>query len=182
MDGSGNLYGATQFGGTSNYGIVFRVAPDGRFKLLHSLAGGTDGRYPAAGLIAGNDGNIYGVTQGGGGSDHCTYGCGTVFRLAPDGTLTILHAFTGEADGANPLGSLLLARSGKFYGTTDDGSKGTVFSLKPDGTEFVLHSFGGSGDGFEPLSGVISDDDHNLYGTTDLGGAGGLGIVYTVKR
>src|SRR4029079_1559626 len=124
--------GMTQFGGTSDYGTLFRVAPDGRFKLLHSFAGGNDGRYPASGLVIDKSGNLYGNTQGGGGHDNCTYGCGTVFKWAPDGTLTILHAFEGGADGANPLGSLLVTNSGMLYGTTNDGSKGTLFKLKPD--------------------------------------------------
>ncbi|MFL5239128.1 MAG: choice-of-anchor tandem repeat GloVer-containing protein [Rhizomicrobium sp.] len=182
MDDAGNLYGMTQFGGSSDYGTVFRIATDGRFKVLHTFIGGTDGRYPASGLIAGKDGTIYGVTQGGGGSDNCTYGCGTVFRLAPDGTLSILHAFTGGADGANPLGTLLQTKSGKLFGTTNDGSKGTVFRLAPDGKEKVLHAFGGSGDGFEPESGITRDDAGNLYGTTNLGGASGLGTVYTISK
>lgn len=182
MDASGNLYGMTQFGGTSDWGTLYKVARDGTFTLLHSFTGNTDGRYPAAGLAIDKSGTLYGTTQGGGGSNSCTYGCGTVFKAAPDGTLTILHAFAGGADGANPLSTPLLTKSGKLYGTTNDGSKGTVFKLKTDGTEFVLHTFGGAGDGFEPEAGVTRDDAGNLYGTTNLGGASGLGSVYTLRK
>jgi len=181
MDDAGNLYGMTQFGGTSDYGTVFRIAPDGRFKVLHSFVGGSDGRYPASGLIIDKSGNLYGTTQGGGGHDNCTYGCGTAFKFVPAGTVRILHAFEGGADGANPLGTLLLTKSGKLYGTTNDGSKGTVFSLRLH-KENVLHTFGGSGDGFEPESGVTRDDAGNLYGTTNLGGASGLGTVYRITK
>jgi uncharacterized repeat protein (TIGR03803 family) len=149
--------------------------------LLHSFTGGTDGRYPAAGLAIDSAGTVYGTTQGGGGNNNCTYGCGTVFKRTPDGTLTILHAFAGGADGANPLSTPLLTKSGKLYGTTNDGSKGTVFSLKPDGSEFVLHTFGGAGDGFEPESGVTAGG-RELYGTTNLGGGSGLGTVYAVTK
>ncbi|MBV9571481.1 MAG: hypothetical protein JO056_09600 [Alphaproteobacteria bacterium] len=182
MDAAGNLYGMTQFGGASDYGTIYRVAPNGKFKLLHSFAGGTDGRYPAAGLIIDAAGNIYGVTQGGGGHDNCTYGCGTVFMLGADKMLTILHAFAGGRDGANPLSTLRRTQNGDLYGTTNDGSKGTVFKLRPDGKEIILHIFGATGDGFEPLSGIAMDNDRNLYGTTDLGGASGLGTVYVVKK
>ena len=182
MDAAGNLYGMTQFGGTSDYGTLYRVKPNGKFKVLHSFAGGSDGRYPASGLIADSVGNLYGVTQGGGGHDNCTYGCGTVFRFGFDGTLAVLHAFEGGKDGANPLSTLLRTQDGDLYGTTNDGSKGTVFKLRPDGKEIILHTFGASGDGFEPLSGVVMDKDRNLYGTTDLGGTSGLGTVYVVKR
>jgi len=182
MDESGNLYGMTQFGGTSDWGTLYKVARDGTFTLLHSFTGGTDGRYPAAGLAIDSTGNLYGATQGGGGSSNCTYGCGTVFKATPDGMVTILHAFAGGADGANPLSTPLLTKSGKLYGTTNDGSKGTIFKMKPDGTEFVLHTFGGPGDGFEPVSGVVKDDAANLYGTTNLGGSSGLGAVYVLQR
>jgi len=182
MDASGNLYGMTQFGGTSDWGTLYQLARDGTFTLLHSFTGNTDGRYPAAGLTVDKAGNFYGTTQGGGGSNNCTYGCGTVFKATPGGTVTILHAFTGGADGANPLSTPLLLKSGKLYGTTNDGSKGTVFKLKPDGTEFVLHTFGGAGDGFEPEAGVTKDRAGNLYGTTNLGGTSGLGAVYTLKK
>jgi len=181
-DRDGNFYGMTQFGGASDYGTLFRIAADGTFTLMHSFGGGNDGRYPAAGLIADKFGNIYGTTQGGGGNNSCTYGCGTVFTMAPDGTVTVLHAFQGGSDGANPLSQLLRLKNGTLYGTTNDGSKGTVFKLKPDGTEKILHTFGGAGDGFEPLGGLARDADGNLYGTTDLGGANGLGTVYVVKK
>ncbi len=181
-DRDGNLFGMTQFGGTSDYGTIFRIARDGTFTLMHSFVGGNDGRYPAAGLIADQSGNVYGTTQGGGGNNSCTYGCGTVFSMTPDGTVTVLHAFQGGSDGANPLAPLLRMKNGTLFGTTNDGSKGTVFKLKPDGTEKILHTFGGAGDGFEPLGGLARDADGNLYGTTDLGGANGLGTVFMVKK
>jgi uncharacterized repeat protein (TIGR03803 family) len=182
MDRDGTLYGMTQFGGTNDYGIIFRIARDGTFTLMHSFIGGNDGRYPATGLITDKSGNVYGTTQGGGGNNSCTYGCGTVFKMTPGGTVTVLHAFQGGSDGANPLSQLLRTKSGTLYGTTNDGSKGTVFKLKPDGTEKILHTFGGAGDGFEPLGGLARDADGNVYGTTDLGGANGLGTVYMLKK
>jgi len=182
MDSAGNLYGMTQFGGGNDYGTLFKLARSGRFKLLHSFIGGSDGRYPAAGLIIDDAGNLYGTTQGGGGNDSCTYGCGTAFSIMPDGTETVLHAFAGGSDGSNPLSTLLRTKSGALFGTTNNGSQGTVFKLKPDGMEVVLHTFDGTGDGFEPQSGVSKDKAGNLYGTTDLGGASGLGTVYTVRK
>jgi len=182
MDSAGNLYGMTQFGGASDYGVVFRITAAGKFKVLHSFAGGSDGRYPAAGLIGDDGGDLYGTTQGGGGDDSCTYGCGTVFKLAPGGSETILHAFAGGSDGSNPLATLVRTKGGMLYGTTNNGSQGTVFKLKPDGAEKILHTFGGSGDGFEPQTGVVRDRDGNLYGTTDLGGASGLGTVYVLRK
>lgn len=181
-DRSGNLFGMTQFGGKADYGTAFRVGADESFTLLHSFTGDKDGRYPASGLIIDRAGNLYGVTQDGGGSDACTYQCGIVFKMAPDGSETLLHAFAGGDDGSNPLSTLLRTRKGKLFGTTNDGSKGTVFELKPNGREVVLHTFGAVGDGFEPDSGLTRGKDGNLYSTTNLGGANGLGAVYVLTK
>src|ERR1017187_2185978 len=78
---------------------------------------GTDGIAPAATLVQGTDGNFYGTTSSGGANGNF----GTVFKVAPDGTLTTLYNFCSQAncvDGANPQASLLLGKDGNFYGTT----------------------------------------------------------------
>jgi uncharacterized repeat protein (TIGR03803 family) len=181
-DHAGNLFGMTQYGGKADYGTLFRVGADASFTLLHSFTSDKDGRYPASGLIIDRAGNLYGVTQDGGGGTACTYQCGTVFKMGPDGSETLLHAFTGGDDGSNPLSTLLRTNSGNLFGTTDDGSKGTLFELKPNGKEVVLHTFGAAGDGFEPNSGLTRANDGNLYGTTNLGGASGLGTVYVLTK
>jgi uncharacterized repeat protein (TIGR03803 family) len=182
MDRDGSLYGMTQFGGVNDYGTVFRISPAGKFELLHSFLGGSDGRYPAAGLVADKTGNIFGTTQGGGGHDNCLYGCGTVFMMTPGGEVTVLHAFEGGSDGANPLSQLAVTKKGVLFGTTNDGSNGTVFKLDRNGKEAILHRFGGAGDGIEPRSGVIRDSAANLYGTTELGGASGSGAVFVITK
>ena len=71
----GYFYGATEQGGTNNYGTVFRISTNGALTTLYSFTGGNDGDSPQAGLVQGADGNFYGTTGGGGG------GAGTVFRL-----------------------------------------------------------------------------------------------------
>src|SRR5207253_145940 len=102
-----------------------------RERVLHVFAGGSDGAAPYAALIADKNGNLYGTTNSGGGS--CS--CGTVFKLAPDGTETILHAFAGHSDGSYPLGGLLADKAGDVFGTTFGGNgwPGTVFELASDG-------------------------------------------------
>src|SRR5271169_4164760 len=64
-----------------------------------------DGGGPQ-GLVLASDGNLYGTTGGGGSSGCNGFGCGTVFRLALDGTLTTLHTFQG-VDGASPYAGLV---------------------------------------------------------------------------
>jgi len=179
MDGAGNLYGTTEKGGASGLGVVFKVAPGGSESVLHPFAG-SDGAYPVAGLIMDETGNLYGTTSAGGSSTNCSGGCGTVFRLAPDNTQTVLHSFSAGSDGSNPQAGVIMDKVHNLYGTTRDGgahAKGTVFKLSHKGKEIVLHSFAGGSDGANPAGGVIKKRGF-LYGTTFAGGAGDHGTVF----
>jgi uncharacterized repeat protein (TIGR03803 family) len=184
----GNLYGTTQFGGTassacgsSGCGVVFKLTPTGAETVLHAFAGGSADGAGAQSLIQGSDGNFYGVTQFGGASN-----LGVVFKITPAGVATVLHAFGGGGDGAQPNTTLIQGSDGNFYGTTPFGGtsgQGVVFRITPAGVETVLHAFaGGAADGANPLTGVIQGSDGNFYGTTSSGGdpscAGGCGTVY----
>lgn len=180
----GNLFGTTSAGGANNDGTVFEVATDGTETVLHSFKGKTDGAIPEGGLIKDDSGNLYGTTLEGGANS-----LGVVFRLAPNGTLKVLHAFAGGSDGAAPFAGLVADNSGNLYGTTyegGDGGYGTVFQLTSDGTETVVHAFTGGSDGAYPHSGsLIIDKTGNLYGTTLNGGgssacAYGCGTVFEV--
>ena len=81
---------------------------------------GTDGSQPLLGSpVQGIDGNLYGITDEGG-----SYGCGTVFKITPSGTLTTLYSFCSQAscaDGKQPYAGLVQATDGNFYGTTGFG-------------------------------------------------------------
>jgi uncharacterized repeat protein (TIGR03803 family) len=99
-----------------------------------------------------------------------------VFKLSPTGAETILHSFTGGADGGNPVAGLILDAAGNLYGTTFYGgvvpTGGMAFKLSSCGKETVLHSFtGGPGDGLNPYSGLVRDAAGNLYGVTNYGGS-----------
>ena len=128
-------------------------------------------------MVRDKAGNLYGTTGMGGGSG-CDQGCGTVFKLAPDGTETILYAFSDIGDGWGP-GSLLADKAGNFYGiagggmTSCPGSGGSgcglVFKLAPDGAKSTLYVFQGGTDGMYP-TGLIHDKAGGFYGTTILGG------------
>jgi uncharacterized repeat protein (TIGR03803 family) len=184
VDVAGNLYGTTNAGGAHGLGTAFKLTPnaDGSWteSVLHSF-NQSDGANPQAGLIFDAAGNLYGTTQEGGDLSQCSpYGCGTVFKLAPnaDGSWTesVLYSFKG-INFSYPNG-LIFDAAGNLYGTTYTGGAsgaGNVFKLTPnaDGswTESVLHSFhnndaGGAG----PLAGLIFDAAGNLYGTTVFGG------------
>jgi hypothetical protein len=170
---------------------------------LYSFAGLPDGASPLAGVISDATGNLYGTTEFGGNTICGSGGCGTVFKLTPNGSggygETVLYTFTGP-DGAFPYtGDLITDAAGNLYGTTNEGgggvcalngSCGVVFKLTPNGSggysETVLYRFAvaSPSDGAIPLAGLIADAMGNLYGTTVQSGGGGAcgvpgcGIVF----
>ena len=159
---------------------------------------GTDGNTPAyMTLIQHNDGNFYGTTAGGGANsnDICDLyspGCGTIFKVTPAGALTALYSFCSLpscADGAVPLGGLVLGRDGNFWGATAMGANpnctrgcGTVFKITlshTPGAMTTLHSFDGS-DGAQPNAPLVQATDGNFYGTAFSGGDYGAGTVFKI--
>ena len=185
FDAQGNLYGTTYEGGDyysacnpGRCGTVFKVTPSGTETVLYGFAGGGDGAFPSGGLVLDKSGNLYGTTWEGG-----AYNVGTVFRVTPSGTETVLYSFTGEPDAPLPSAGLVLDKKGNLYGTTTKGGAyngGTVFRVTLSGEESVLHSFGAGTDGAFPSGGLVRDKTDNLYGATGRGGANDLGIVFKV--
>jgi len=188
-DQAGNFYGTTQEGGADRYGTVFKVSPNGSETTLYSFTGGSDGGGPYAGVIIDATGNLYGTTPVDGDAN-CDYGlgCGTVFKIAPDGTETTLYTFTDTGVNANPMAGLTMDAAGNLYGTTYGFSDGGIFKLAPDGTEKLLYTFTGGTDGSEPLGGLLMGGNGRLYGTTSSGGGGdcdydsGCGAVFELKE
>lgn len=194
----GALYGTTVMGGTGSCdigsrgcGTVFKLQPPPNFcasflcewreTVLYSFASFADGAWPEAELVFDHAGNIYGSTVTGG-TGPCNYGsyggCGTIFKLTPNGNGTwsksTLHSFQGGPnDGAGSGSALVVDQAGNIYGTTpggglqcfEDSSCGVVFQLTPSGAETILHFFTGGSDGYDPGSGLIFDSHGNLFGT-----------------
>jgi len=185
----GALYGTTFGGGTYSYGTVFKLNSDGTgYNGLYSFGGsGGDGASPAAGLVQGTDGALYGTAQSGG-----TFGDGTVFKLNTNGTgYTSLYSFTGsEQDGASPRAGLVQGRDGALYGTTYTGGYrpygifpgiGVVFKVNTNGTGYaVIHIFTGP-DGANPQATLAQGSDGALYGTSIDGGAFNEGTVFKLN-
>jgi len=188
-DGAGHLYGTTLAGGATNSGLVYEIGPSGKEKVLYEFQGGADGANPVRELVRDPDGNLYGTTSNGG-MPTFPGGCGVVYKLSPSGVQTVLHTFTGGADGCGPF-KLLRDAAGNLYGTSLFGSQflsgcssfgcGLVFKLDPSGNLSVLHSFAGGSDGYWPL-GLVMDKAGNLYGTTAFGGPAPFsgGVVFKI--
>jgi uncharacterized repeat protein (TIGR03803 family) len=180
------LYGTAFSGGATGQGTIFQVDPaTGKASAVYSFKAFADGAKPLAGL-AYHAGVLYGTTSAGGAAG-CTQngGCGTVFKFdLSTGTETVLHAFTGGADGSYPAASMMY-RNGTLYGTTAGGGStsctngcGTLFSMDPNsGTETVLHSFTNGADGGYPYAGVLYQNGM-LYGTTLEGGGTNCGRCF----
>jgi uncharacterized repeat protein (TIGR03803 family) len=192
QDADGNLYGATEGGGTTDiFGTVFEVSNAGDETVLHSFLGPlSDGAFPyLAGVLMDPKGNLYGDTFEGGDSRS---NAGVVYKLGKSGALTVLYNFSGGADGFGPMGTPAMDTQGNLYGTTYRGGSsgyGNVWKLSEKGKETVLHSFaGGASDGAWPYAGVILDAKGNLYGITSEGGTGtacgqyGCGTVYELSK
>jgi uncharacterized repeat protein (TIGR03803 family) len=211
MDAGGALYG-TADDGRYVMGVVFRLAPPapGQTRwtqtVLHafnySLAASIgDGSGPAAGVIMGSNGMLYGTTyHGGTTADRFAIGFGAVFQLAPPTPgqtvwkETVLYRFAGGIDGQYPQAVLAREASGALYGTTSTGGSGrcadalgrvvgcgTIFKLTPPApgqaswTKATLHHFAGGADGAVPFGKLLLDGSGALYGTTTRGGKGQCG-------
>jgi uncharacterized repeat protein (TIGR03803 family) len=199
LDGAGDLYGTTVFGGSFGGGVVFRLRPagDGRWKesVLYSFCSATncsDGNGSDAGLVFDGAGDLYGTTVKGG-----AFGGGVVFKLRPAGgekwKESVLYSFCSAAncsDGSEPGAGVIFDGTGNLYGTTGLGGAlgwGVAFELIPTEIgvwkEKVLHHFRAGADGADPFAGLIFDAAGNLYGTTSAGGnckiAGpGCGVIF----
>jgi len=198
LDAAGNLYGTTPVGGDVNCGfngngcgVVYKVDSAGKFSVVHTFTSISDGFQPEGDLVLDQNGNLYGTTEWG---DSCPLvpqrGCGTVFRLSKNGKYTVLHRFSGKADGAIPPTGLTLGTDGNLYGVTNNGGDlkcnapygcGTIFELGVDGKLTVRFTF-------TPniirtasfLTRPVRDSKGNLYGDKWFDGAHNNGFVYKV--
>jgi uncharacterized repeat protein (TIGR03803 family) len=173
-DSAGNLYGATNRGGTLGYGVVYKLDSAGNYTVLYTFTGGADGGAPYAGVIRDSAGNLYGTTSSGGIGQEGGYG--VVYKLDSAGNYTVLHTFTGGADGWGPEAGVNRDSAGNLYGTTSDGVSiggGVAYKLDADGNYTVLHSFTESA---WPNGTILAPD--GLYGTAQGGGTTGGGVVY----
>jgi uncharacterized repeat protein (TIGR03803 family) len=158
LTAAGGLYFGTTYAGGNprctsgnpvpGCGVVYKLRPSGlrlNLSVVHTFLGGAKGAVPSGGVIAVH-GSLYGTTlYGGSTAGVCSNlgsvpGCGIVYKLTPNATgytLTVLHAFTGGSDGAQPAAGLTLW-NGRLFGTTAYGGNaacrngcGTIFSVSP---------------------------------------------------
>ena len=182
-DTEGNIYGLAG-GGVGNCfggpcGTIYKLTPAGEYSVLHAFDPLTsEGTSASYGLVKDSEGNLYGTTVFGGTGmgDQCPPdGCGTIYKITPEGVITFIRNFVGGiVDGSKPYGGLTIDANDNLYGTTFEGGGvedntglGTVYKLTPTGQFTILHSFHGTGmDAVLPYTGVSLDAQGNVYGTT----------------
>jgi len=196
LDAAGNLYGTTGYGGSHGCGNVFKLSPHGSswvLNQLYSFQGDTDGCEPAARVVFGPSGILYGSNFD------------TIFSLRPPPNrptsvlspwmLTTLYTFGYPYDtGEYPTGDVIFDSTGNLYGAAEFGGIqnqdcysgcGTIFELSPSGggnwTESTLYSFTDSPDGSNPV-GVIFDSAGDILGPTSAGGGHSGGMLFELSR
>jgi uncharacterized repeat protein (TIGR03803 family) len=176
----GNFYGTTQNGGdpTCHCGVVYTATAAGAITVLHKFKGyPSDGYWPHGTLVQGNDDNFYGTTYQGGAHNQ-----GTVFKITPAGTFTLLYSFYygggTSFDPVNPQAGLTLGPDGNFYGVGAGGgtkAAGAIFKITPAGSETVLYNFCAvtCSDGFGAATPLVLHTDGKFYGNTNGNSLGG---------
>jgi uncharacterized repeat protein (TIGR03803 family) len=172
----GNFYGVTSSGGSLNYGVLFKVTPNGTNTVLHNFTAGTDGMGPTAPPIEGSDGNLYGTTNGG-----CCH-ASTVYKYTSSGVFSTIYTYD-TIHGTN-AGWIMQGSDGNLYALAFFGGNkgnGTIVQLSTSGNLLSYYSFpGGAAGGALPV-GMVQASDGNYYGTTFQGGVvqgGGIGTIF----
>ncbi len=186
-DASGNLYGTTQGSGFFGLSVVYKLTPGGQETSYAPSASINFGSLDSP-VALDAKGNVYGMVPYGGipncGWDYHGLGCGTLFKMTPNGKFTTIHTFKGT-DGMYPESGLVRDSKGNLYGAAMFGGIrtcravgdrnnyapgcGTIFKVDVHGKYTVLHTFSNQKDGAGPL-GLIIDSEDNLYGIASGGG------------
>lgn len=191
VDDKGNVYGTTKWGGgVSGCGIIYKVTPKGEEKILYYFHGPVDGCVPFAGVVRDSGDNLYATTLAYGAYNH-----GTLVKLSPSGSVTVLHSFgeTGD-DGYLSYSPVTLVESNKgnveLYGLTYSGGpfgQGTVYKYWGKGHYKTIYSFAGGSSTSGPMGSLAAGPDGEFYGASNSGGAincsGGYncGTVFEVR-
>ena len=136
--------------------------------------------FPLGSLARDSEGNFYGASNQGG-----DYGVGTLFKVTPDGTETVLHSFDDiSTDGFYPLSGVVFDKAGNLYGATGGGphSNGIAYEWSASGAYSIIYNFPSAKfNGTNPTGGLTVDSKGNLYGTTTGGGATNNGTVFRLS-
>jgi uncharacterized repeat protein (TIGR03803 family) len=183
MDGQGNLYGTTYYGGNDffpdnshfGWGTIFKYSSAGQFTTLHEFSG-PEGANPV-GVLLDSQANLWGTTWQGGLGWNPTlgnFGLGTIFEYSSGGTLTNPLLFSTTNGGGNAAAGLTADGQGNYYGTTYEGGTngfGTLFQYDSATNQLTTLVNFTRTNGSLPAATVTLDGQGNVYGTTYQGGS-----------
>ncbi len=176
------LYGMTSQGGSSDNGTIFSFDPATNILTKKfEFNGVTFGSLPNGSFIAGNDGYLYGLTNGGG-----INSSGTMFKYDPVAEDFVkLVDFYDEDFGEHPSDDLFLASNGKMYGTASNAgtlNKGTFFEYDPVSNIFTKKfDFNATAEGAQPLGSLMYYSNEKLFGMTPTGGENYSGVIFEIN-
>ncbi len=186
VDSDGNLYLSFISGGAHGKGSIARWDPVNGLTTLYSFTGGADGWYPN-GLTLAADGTVYGTASLGGiATGYCaTTGCGTIFKLSPQGRLTVLHRFN-VGNGAGPevaplrVGHTLFGATLQAATAVKGADAGSVFSISDTGADFKTYAMPTTpGVSYNFEGSLVQDSAGNLWGTA-VENSAGYGAIYKI--
>jgi len=102
---------------------------------------------------------------------------------ATNHVITEKFKFSEPIDGLEPMGDLLMATNGKFYGMTSKGGtydRGVVFEFNPANDSYIKKFDLDSFTGYEPKGGLMEASNGKLYGLTYKGGNNGYGTIIQI--
>ena len=178
FDASGNLYGATYYGGgNGSGGTVYQLTPAKGTWTQTLLVAFESGESPYGGVQLDQAGNVYGTTEIE----------GSVFEMVPSGsswTRYVLYNFPEDSN-YELVAGVILGPDGNLYGGSSDGDPNPIlYELTPSNggwTYNTIYTLGGvycCG----LSANLVMDTAGNLYGTT-LGGyqGNGYGSVFELS-
>lgn len=179
LGGNGKLYGVTEAGGATGYGVIFEYDPaTSIYAKKYDFNSGNNGSLPYEGLTLGSNNKLYGMTKDGG-----TNGSGVLYEFDPAGagTYTKKLDFSGT-NGVMPFGRMALGSNNKLYGMTEQGgtgSKGVLFEYDPATNTYTKKiDFTGASNGGFPRGGLTRIGNGKFYGMTTYGGAADKGVLF----
>jgi uncharacterized repeat protein (TIGR03803 family) len=181
FDAAGNLLGTTVYGGSNRNGSIFSLSgPNHQVLTTLFSFNGSNGSKVETGLVADGQGNFWGMTEAGG-----TANDGTIYELSGQDhqTLTTVFNFNGS-NGSQPVGNLVLAPDGNFYGATPTGGAdgdGTVFELSGPNHQTFTTLMNFTSANVNPIGPLAFDSAGDLFGTTFTGGPNNAGTVFELS-
>ena len=175
---NGKLYGMTSQGGAYDYGVLFEYdSATNTYTNKVDFDRINKGSNPIGSVIQADNGNLYGMTYGGGAND-----CGVIFEYDPaTNTYTTKFDFDDTNTGHNPQGSLIQADNGKLYGMTLYGGangKGVLFEFDPTTNVYSKKLDFDGNNGAMPYGSLIQANNGKIYGMTLYGGTNNFGILF----